>query len=136
MDLNSLYHGALKVAELTEFPKEKVCLIHAPTSLLQVVGVEFADTGLFIVLNPEDGGTIEVIVEGGSATWLQPLDRMCGKYVNPKLALTAAAMIIAGCDFQEALEEVLISKVHIGSIPNRHTIVTVQNINELKEVEE
>jgi len=126
MDLNSLFHGALKVAELTNFPKDRVCLVHEPVAMeVAKAGVEFAGAGLFVALLDEN--TVEVIVEMGTATWIQPLDRMCGKYNNLKLALTAAGMIIAGCDMMEPIETTLCAKTHINNFPNRHTVVTVEN---------
>ena len=134
MDLNSLFHSALKVAEITGYPQDKVCLVHDYVALEYVrVGVEFAESGLFVVLTEQ--GDVEVIVEMGTAAWIQPLDRMCGVYQNPRMAMAACAMIISGCDYMEKLDEVLCTKRHDQRIPDRHTVVTVVNNNPAQPVE-
>lgn len=125
MDLNSLYQGALKVAEMTKFPKEKVCLISEHKAEGIYAGVGFCEAGLFIGINSNNN--IEVVVAMGTAAWIQPLDRMCGEYTNPRMALAAAGMIIAGCDLMDSLDSVLSATTHDNSFPARRTTVTVVN---------
>lgn len=125
MDLNSLYHGARKIAEMTKFPVDKVCLVsnhnqYEPGKYPAKVGVEFVGAHLFVLINDKDN--MEVILESGGDTWRQPLDKMVGTYVNPKMALAAAGMIIAGCDLMIGVEDVLCQHQHDGEIPENTVI--------------
>lgn len=125
MDINSLYHGARKIAEMTKFPVDKVCLVsnHNQGSLGHShakVGIEFVGAHLFVLINEADNA--EVILESGGDTWRQPLDKMTGTYVNPKMALAAAGMIIAGCDLMAGVEDVLLGNQHDGELPEAQPV--------------
>jgi hypothetical protein len=113
MDLNSLHAAALEVAERTKFPKDLVKLVCDGEG----VGVEFANSGLFVIWETTLGDVVSVRAEHGSAVWLQPLDRMLGQYNNLKLAMIAAGMIIQGADLYQPVTDVLCNNQHDATIP-------------------
>lgn len=117
MSLNGLYHGALKVAELTKFPVDRVCLVTAivDESEIEAPGVEFVGANLFVFripLSPSQyGWMVKWDHEGQNGSEL--VDKMIEGYFNQlNLALTCAGLVIQYCD--------LINPVMVAVLANQH----------------
>lgn len=117
-DLNSLYHGALKVAEMAGFPLDKVALVKTRMSTsaanFTAVGVEFCGSGLFVALDQGNDLVVAFTRNGNDGEWpyTQPLDRMAGTYSNLKLALVAAGMILSGALMYDKVTDTILAKQH------------------------